>query len=31
MYFRTGSDIADLSLNQDRRIDCFEGYDRLLV
>jgi hypothetical protein len=29
MYFRTGSDVADLSLNQDRRIDCVEGYDRL--
>src|SRR5262245_52145591 len=29
MYFRTGSDIADLSLYEDSRIDGFEGFDRL--
>ena len=29
MYFRTGSNVADLSLDKDVRIDCFEGFDRL--
>ena len=28
MYFRTGSNVADLSLDKDGRIDCFEGFDR---
>ena len=27
MYFRTGSNVADLSLDKDGRIDCFEGFD----
>jgi hypothetical protein len=29
MYFGTGPDVADLSLYQDGRIDCFEGFDRI--
>src|SRR5262245_31870912 len=29
MYLRTRPDIADLSLDQDGRIDGFEGFDRL--
>jgi hypothetical protein len=28
MYFRTGSTVADLTLDKDGRIDCFEGFDR---
>src|SRR6266478_10196225 len=28
MYLRTGSNVADLSLHKDGRIDCFEGFDR---
>src|SRR5262245_52317684 len=28
MYFRTGSNVADLSLDKDVSIDCFEGFDR---
>ena|SRR6516165_5691339 len=28
MYFRPGSNVADLSLHKDGRIDCFEGFDR---
>src|SRR5258707_13933309 len=28
MYFRTGSNVADLALHKDGRIDCFEGFDR---
>ena len=27
MYLRTGSNVADLSLHKDGRIDCFEGFD----
>jgi hypothetical protein len=30
MYFGTGSNIADLSLHKDGRIDCFEDLDRFL-
>src|ERR1700731_2018448 len=29
MDFRTGSDVANLSLDQNVRIDCFESADRL--
>jgi hypothetical protein len=28
MYLRTGSNVANLSLHEDGRIDCFEGFDR---
>ena len=28
MYFRPGSNVADLALHKDGRIDCFEGFDR---
>ena len=28
MYFRTGSDVADLAFHKDCRIDCLEGLDR---
>jgi D-arabinose 1-dehydrogenase-like Zn-dependent alcohol dehydrogenase len=28
MYFGTGSNVADLSLDKDGRIDCFKGFDR---
>ena len=28
MNFRTGSNVADLSLDEDGGIDCFEGFDR---
>ena len=28
MYFRPGSNVTDLSLHKDGRIDCFEGFDR---
>ena len=27
MYFRTGSNVANLSLYEDCRIDCFEGFN----
>ena len=30
MYLRAGSDIPDFSLYKDRRIDCFQRFDRLL-
>src|SRR5215813_468547 len=29
MYLGTASDVPNLSLYQDGRIDCFEGFDRL--
>ena len=29
MDFRAGSDVADLALDQDRRIDGFEGFNGL--
>ncbi len=28
MYLRTGSNVADLSLDKDVGIDCFESFDR---
>src|SRR5947209_15022579 len=28
MNFRPGSNVADLALHKDGRIDCFEGFDR---
>src|SRR6516162_3956082 len=30
MYFRPGSNVTDLSLHKDGRIDCFERFDRFL-